>query len=313
MRRSLKLILIIFAILAGVLGISAIYLLNEGTDGGETAYGADLEEIRLLAAGEPGDLPVRINTVLVGENIFPRLAVVGGSFDTSPVTMVRVAYQLVFAASTVIVDSGMDRELHQSMQEGMPYFPQAYAKLQVAMRQADSIVITHEHGDHVGGIMTSPYRDEIAPRVLLNREQAATLTTDPQMPELLLSQEDAARFGALDYDKYHALAPGVVLIKAAGHTPGSQMIYVRLKGGDEYILVGDVAWNMENIETVTSRPRVIADFLLGEDTPAVLSQLTWLKSIHDDGDVILVVAHDAVQYRGQVLSGLLTADFELNP
>lgn len=311
MRRNLKLILITLAVLAGILGISAVYLLSEGGSSGEAVYAADLDEIRLLAAGEREDLPVRINTVLVGENIFPRLAVVGGSFDTSPTTMVRVAYQLVFADSTVIVDAGMDRELHKSMQEDMPYFPAAYDRLQQAMREADAILITHEHGDHVGGIMTSPYRDEIAPRVLLNREQMTTLTTDPQMPELLLSQADAARFGTLDYDKYHPLAPGVVLIKAAGHTPGSQMVYVRLKDGDEYLLVGDVAWNMENIKTLTSRPRLIADFLLGEDTAAVRSQLAWLKSIHDDGDVILVVAHDAVQYRAQLAAGILTADFEL--
>lgn len=295
------------------MGISAVYLLNSGTNPDGLAYGADLEEIRLLAAAEPGDLPVRINTVLVGENVFPRLAVVGGSFDTAPVTMVRVAYQLVYQDSAVIVDAGMDAEMHQAMQEGMPYFPQAYDKLQAAMREAEAIVITHEHGDHVGGIMASPYRDEIAPRIMLTREQIETLSTNPQMPGLKLSEELAARVTALDYDKYHPLAPGVVLIKAAGHTPGSQMIYVRLKDGDEYLLVGDVAWNMENIETVTTRPRLIADFLLSEDTPSVLSQLAWLKQVHGEGDVILVVAHDAEQYRAQVAAGLLAADFELNP
>jgi glyoxylase-like metal-dependent hydrolase (beta-lactamase superfamily II) len=33
-------------------------------------------------------------------------------------------------------------------------------------------------------------------------------------------------------------APGVVLIKAAGHTPGSQMVHVRLASGKEVMLVG---------------------------------------------------------------------------
>jgi glyoxylase-like metal-dependent hydrolase (beta-lactamase superfamily II) len=33
-------------------------------------------------------------------------------------------------------------------------------------------------------------------------------------------------FKPLDYTGYSAVAPGVVLIKAPGHTPGSQIIYV---------------------------------------------------------------------------------------
>jgi len=48
-----------------------------------------------------------------------------------------------------------------------------------------------------------------------------------------LAPETAVRFITIDYDGYFPLAPGVALIKAAGHTAGSQMVFVTLASGRE--------------------------------------------------------------------------------
>jgi glyoxylase-like metal-dependent hydrolase (beta-lactamase superfamily II) len=50
-----------------------------------------------------------------------------------------------------------------------------------------------------------------------------------------------------------AIAPGVVLKKAQGHTPGSQMVFVALASGSELLFVGDVVWNFDAVTQLKYR------------------------------------------------------------
>lgn len=90
-----------------------------------------------------------------------------------------------------------------------------------------------------------------------------------------------------------AIAPGVVLQKAAGHSPGSQVVFVMLAGGREFLFVGDIVWNRDAITELKYRPRLITDLFLGEDRQAVLHQLRALRNLHDAGEVAIVISHDA--------------------
>src|SRR5207247_1638175 len=95
--------------------------------------------------------------------------------------------------------------------------------------------------------------DELAPKTVLTALQVRTLETDPQMPEIKLTPEIAQRFIVLDYEKYFPFAPGFALIKAHGHTPGSQMIYVALESGAEYLLIADTAWHMDGVRQMKGK------------------------------------------------------------
>src|SRR3989442_414512 len=88
-------------------------------------------------------------------------------------------------------------------------------------------------------IIHTPLANELAPKTILTRTQVQTLMTNPQMPEIRLTEEKARRYIVVDYDKYLPLAPGIAVIKAPGHTPGSQMVFVALESGKEYLLIGD--------------------------------------------------------------------------
>ena len=72
---------------------------------------------------------------------------------------------------------------------------------------------------------TDPRTREILDRV-------EPLTPSPQMPETRLPPDAASRYVVVDYERYLPVAPGMVLIKAAGHTPGSQMVYVALEAAE---------------------------------------------------------------------------------
>lgn len=74
----------------------------------------------------------------------------------------------------------------------------------------------------------------------------------------------------------HALAPGIVAIPAPSHTPRSQMFYVRLANGEEYLFAGDVAPLARSWLRQRGRARLVSDWLVPEDRHAVFA---WLRTI----------------------------------
>jgi glyoxylase-like metal-dependent hydrolase (beta-lactamase superfamily II) len=114
----------------------------------------------------------------------------------------------------------------------------------------------------------------------------------------------AGRYIVVDYDRMLPIAPGVVLIKAPGHTPGSQMVYVKLASGREVILSGDVAFNHLGIETETEKPDS-ASRHMAEDRAAIAGELAWLHRAEHNG-VSVVVSHDGEQLGTLARQGILS-------
>jgi glyoxylase-like metal-dependent hydrolase (beta-lactamase superfamily II) len=274
----------------------------------ETPFAADLADIRKVAAQLPGAKPVVVNGIKVAASIRPQKFVFAGGADT-PVEMPRTAFQVVYPDHTVMLDSGLDKETHDSFSEPdkrEPYFPDEFAKLQKALTAARMIVLTHFHADHVAGVTQAPNADALAEKTVASRHTLDLMTNAPHRPHLKLTPERAARFHAVDYDKYHALAPGLVLIKAAGHSPDHQMVYIALADGREVLHSVDVAWNFDNIRLVKGK----AAPWVKEDVPAVNGQLRWLNHISaNEKNVTILVTHDGTlldRLRGEgIVGGLL--------
>ncbi len=235
----------------------------------------DLEVIRELANAEPGPLPERVNVAVVKESPKPAAGVFGGlRFDT--VIFVWTSFQIVYADRFLVVDA-----------------PPESPAVQDALRHADRILVTHEHPDHVGGIVQSRHLAEFSDRLVLTKEQGVGVPA-PLEP--------------LAYDRHHRVAPGVVLVRAAGHTPGSQLVYVQLRSGRELMLAGDVAWHRSQFELPRGRPR-ISSWLMNEDAEAVGHQLRKLHEL-SGGAMLVVVSHDRDQLETYVAEGVLGRGFE---
>jgi glyoxylase-like metal-dependent hydrolase (beta-lactamase superfamily II) len=137
---------------------------------------------------------------------------------------------------------------------------------------------------------------------VLTRTQVQTLLTEPQMPEIKITPEVAKRFIVIDYEKYYPFAPGMALIKAPGHTPGSQMIYLVLDSGKEYVLAGDVAWHMDGVRTVTGKDAP----WITEDESSIGAELAWLNMLNrTEKNVTVVLSHDDEQRQDYIRQHIL--------
>jgi len=272
------------------------------------AWSADLATMRRVAAFIPGRKPLRINVLKFAESHRTKNFVVKGA-ASDPGIQARTVFQVVYADGYVMVDAGMDETVHKLIGRGAdePYFAEQARQVETALRGARAIVFTHEHGDHVSGVIRTPYLNELAPKAILTRTQVNTLMTAPQFPELRLTEAQAQRYRVIDYDSYMAFAPGWALVKAGGHTPGSQMMFITLESGREYLLIGDAAWHMDNVRTATGKD---APWIV-EDTAAVNAQLTWLnRLVSTDPNLVIVVSHDDDEHRALVARTLLGGTLE---
>ena len=251
-----------------------------------------LQRVRQAATTVPGELAEAINFVKVAESHRTYAAVIdGGSED--PFISARSAFQIVYPDGSIMLDSGMDETVHRFYGFGRiePYWPDVNDTVQAALRRAQLIIITHEHGDHVAGVLRSDYRDELAPKTILTKDQVRTLSLAPQLPEITLTPAQARDYIVVDYELILPVAPGVVLIKSPGHTHGHQMVYVQLAGGQEFLFIGDIGWSLDNITELKLRPAATIA-RVKEDPQALMHQMTWIKQVMDADGLIVVPSHD---------------------
>jgi len=294
--------------LALVATLSASTLLR----GQGAPFGDDfLPAIRRAAALIPGEPAISIRYVTPQPGLPTRLSsmVEGASADT--ILVVHPVFQVRFDRGWITVDAAMHKSLFGTA--NVAFSDAKYDSIQVALRDARLCVITHEHHDHIAGILRSRYLAQVAAHTILTHAQIRHATDHPSNRQLTLDPAMSGRFLSIDYDPLMPIAPGVVLIKSPGHTPGSQIIYVRVASGREVILAGDVAWNMTGIRSQSHKPDASTRGFGGEDKPAGARQLKWLNDVQASG-ITVIASHDRAWIDEAVQRGILQPGFDLrNP
>jgi len=268
-----------------------------------SAWSVQLDQIRRVAGMIPGRRALRVNVLKFAESRRSKKFSVQGAPD-EPSVQARTVFQVVFADGTVMIDSGMDEQVHRFFGRGViePYYPDAARQVGRALRSARAIIITHEHGDHVAGVIRTPFVAELAPKTLLTRAQIQALESDPQMPEIKITPDMASRYNVVEYEKFLPFGPGVTLIKAPGHTPGSQMVYVALESGREYLFIGDTAWHMDGVRLIKGKDAP----WIQEDQAALLAQLEWLNELYrTEKNVFIIASHDDEERKELIAKGVL--------
>ncbi|MFC5666078.1 MBL fold metallo-hydrolase [Kitasatospora misakiensis] len=151
---------------------------------------------------------------------------------------------------TILVDSGLGTEF-----PGFPRAGQLAARLDAAgidPASVTDVVLTHLHMDHIGGLLVEGLRGRLRKdlRVHLASAEAEfweapdfsrTDMPDP-VPDVL--RTTASRFldlyrGQLrPFEQEYEVAPGVLIRRTGGHTPGHSIIRLE-SGGDRLTFAGD--------------------------------------------------------------------------
>jgi glyoxylase-like metal-dependent hydrolase (beta-lactamase superfamily II) len=266
-----------------------------------------LATVRLLAHAAPGDLPSAVGYLSVVDDSTPESDAVEGApktrrFEVTP------AFQVRYRAGWVMVDAGMS---HAAAGKDGIYHQDSYDKVQAALRRARLIVATHEHYDHVDGVITSPYLDEIAPHTMLTEAQVHTLLAKPGTAGEVLDSARFRRYIVVDYERVLPIAPGMVLIRAPGHTPGSQIVYVKLASGRELMLIGDIVWHHAGLDMQRQKPDSTSR-QMNEDRTMLGYEMAWLKNNVAPAGVSVVVSHDGTALQALARRGVVSEGFDVS-
>lgn len=244
----------------------------------------DLALMRKAADALPGEKPLSLEYATIATRLVPGGALAAGT-GLRKVRSGVIAWRIVTAGGGIVIDSGLSPTDADRL-DFAHYDQHAEALVGRWMKAAQAIVFTHEHIDHVGGFLDNPDFDDVAGKAIFSAEVARGMTA--------LWRENAGRLPApRKLAPIEAIAPGVVLIQTPGHTPGSQMIYVKLQNGREYLFAGDTGSLASNILNVAPRSRLLTDWLVPEDRSATIGWLKGLNALRQsDKSLAVIPSHD---------------------
>jgi glyoxylase-like metal-dependent hydrolase (beta-lactamase superfamily II) len=263
----------------------------------------------LALAGAAGG-PAAVAWHETAHQAMPRARVLASSEDpdsSAPYVMSHPAFALAWPdGRLLLVDLGMEREaalafgrpLEWAGAEPAEFASGAAATLGPAAERAAGVVFTHLHSDHVEGLLAlCAARRGAALPVFQTAAQAelANYTTRPGRK--LVEQAGCAAPERLPDGRLAPLAgfPGVGVVDAAGHTPGSQVVLAVLGGGRRLAFTGDVANHVEGIRRNIGKP-LLYRLLVVPESPQRLDRMRrWLRHLESELGFELVVAHDRAQ------------------
>lgn len=267
------------------------------------------QNLRTAAAAIPGSLPESIHYIKYASSIKKWSDVIEGGSD-DPCTMARTAFQIVYPDGFIMVDAGMDRSVYRFFEKDgpQPFDDSLAQRVALSLQQARLILITHEHADHVAGVIQNA-NNTIPPKTILTDEQVQTLIDDPQLPEIKLDEKRSRQYIVTGLQSVLPVAPGVALIKSPGHTNGEIMVYAKLQNGKEYIFSGDVTWSFKGIQDKKQKPKAERK-RLGENEKLIGQQINWLNDRLNKDKMIILVSHDDVMLPQYAAQGFIENGFK---
>ena len=262
-------------------------------------------------AKAPADsaLPTRVSWINTASQFVPRSVLIDRAGDPGAGTYARMAFPAFVIewadGRILLVDAGMDgpgaRAFGRPLEQVIGADPiepvvDVGEALGRARERVAGIVFTHLHDDHVQGIAALCRTSARPIEAMLPSGQAehpyyltrGGLRTVETSPCLHVTRLPAAP--QIDLPGF----PGVGVVAAAGHTPGSQLVVVRL--GDQaarpIVLAGDIANLRAGIERNVPKPWFYRLLVVPEDEERLAELRRYLRSLEERSGATVVISHD---------------------
>lgn len=288
MLRRFNLFLLAMAVL---IGIPFYWLMIDNRPGDAQPKPITITQLRQLAASLPGPAPSAVEYETAALRLLPRgLFAAGYGLKRHPIVI--NAYRLpVPGGKPIVIDSGLHPDDAAAMGIDNP-IRSSQQVIERALKSAGMILFTHEHPDHMGALLRQG-----GPAMQAAWFNPGQLPAEPLAGTLSWPSGFTPR-ARITGNRPQAVAPGVVVIPAPSHTPGSQMIFVRLGDGREFLFAGDIATLDASWQELRARSRLVSDFIAPEDRPEVYAWLRTIRQLKAEAPGLIVVpGHDTAQQR----------------
>ncbi|MEY4721677.1 MAG: hypothetical protein RIQ46_1402 [Pseudomonadota bacterium] len=272
-----------------IFGLPAWWLLFDNSVDPLPPRRLDIVQLRELAQSLPGNAPHAVEVEQIASQSVPQTLFAAGS-GLKLLDISAMAFRLpVKDGRPIVIDSGLLQT--QADAQGFSHYSfAAQARVNAVMADAGLVLVTHEHVDHLGGLVALAQRSAVLERTLLNRRQI----DNSRVPDAAAWPAGLHPVAKLGDGEPQAVAPGVVVIPAPhSHTPGSQMIFVRLADGREYLFTGDISPLTANWQQLRLRSRLLSEHVSPSNRVEVHAWLQAIRQMKQAApDLVIVPGHD---------------------
>ncbi len=268
-----------------------------------------LEAVR--AQAELADLPIRVSTWNTASQVTPRKQVLEASLDPDPQAPYVMSHAVFLLEWTdgraLLVDAGMDRAQARAFGRpiewvgGEPAVPHGGIAERLGPALAGfplAIAFTHLHADHVGGVasLCSSLPPGTRTRLFQTSAQTDLVNFSTYSGRATLDRTDCLTRERLPDEPLAALPglPGAFVIRAAGHTPGSQIVGAWVREGSGvrgFLFAGDAANAIAGVRHDVPKPRSYRLFVVPESEGRLTRVRAFLRDAEQAG-LVVALAHD---------------------